>query len=132
MHPRQEKALPEQGFPVRLRVCSVAVRVEQRRVPVEREVQQVDYPERRVVRAEDRMEVRVADDRELAALDRAVERLGRDPCADGVQLALVELGLAQDVEPQRRVVEQRIELRRVQRGEARAAVSVLDLRLRQL
>ena len=36
-----------------------------------------------------------------------------------VQLALVELRLAEDVEPERRVVEQRVSLSRVQRGEAR-------------
>ena len=55
---------------------------------------------------ERRMPGRVADDRDLASLDRAVEGLGDDARADPLQLAAVELGLAQDVEPQRRVLEQ--------------------------
>ena len=48
-------------------------------------------------------ESRVADDRELAALHGAVERLRHDARADAVELAPVELGLAKEVEPQRRV-----------------------------
>ena len=58
------------------------------------------------------LERRVADDRVAAALDRAVEGLGDDPRADAGQAAAVELGLAQDVEPQRRVLEERRALRR--------------------
>ena len=46
-------------------------------------------------------------DRAPAALDRPVDRLGHDPGADAVEPAAVELGLAQDVEPQRRVLEER-------------------------
>ena len=54
---------------------------------------------------------RVAHDRELAALHRPVERLADDARADAAQLAVVELRLAQDVEPQRRVGHQRVALR---------------------
>ena len=46
-----------------------------------------------------------------AALDRAVEGLHHDPRADSVQPAAVELGLAQDVEPERGVAKQRGSLR---------------------
>jgi len=53
------------------------------------------------------MEGGVVDDRELASLHRAVEGLGDDPRPDALQSARVELGLTQDVEPQRRVLDQR-------------------------
>ena len=52
----------------------------------------------------------IADDREPAALHRAVERLRDDAGADAAEPPAVELGLAQDVEPQRRVLEQRLAL----------------------
>ena len=52
----------------------------------------------------ERLKGGVANDRVVAALDRAVERLGDDPRADALQPALVELGLAQDVEPERRIL----------------------------
>ena len=47
---------------------------------------------------------------DAAALDRAVERLGDDARADAGQLAAVELRLAQDVEPQRGPLEERLAL----------------------
>ena len=51
-------------------------------LPLAREQQQVDHPERVDVRPELRPPGRVADDRERAALHRAVERLGDDAAAD--------------------------------------------------
>ena len=64
---------------------------------------QVGHLEGRVVATQGRMKRRVAHDREPAALDRPVEGLGDDPGADAVEPPVVQLRLAQDVEPQRRV-----------------------------
>ena len=71
--------------------------------PSEGEQEQVHHPERGGVRAERRAPPRVADDRDLASLHRPVERLGDDAGADPLQLPLVQLRLAKDVEPERRV-----------------------------
>ena len=64
-------------------------------------------PNRVPVAAECRAPRGVANDRRAARLDRAVERLGDDPRADPVQLAAVALRLAQDVEPERRALDER-------------------------
>ena len=71
------------------------------------------------LRPERRARSRVAHDREPAALHRPVERLGDDAGADAREPAVVELGLAQDVEPQRRVGGQRVLLGRASGGRAR-------------
>ena len=60
----------------------LAQRREQRLLPLEREQQQVDHPERRGVRAERRAPGRVADDRGPASLHRPVDGLGHDARAD--------------------------------------------------
>jgi hypothetical protein len=89
-------------------IGSLPERSEQRLPPLEGEEQKVDHPERRVVGPEHRPPGRVADDRHLAPLHGAVEGLGDDAGADSLQLAPVELGLTQNVEPERRVPEERV------------------------
>ena len=79
-----------------------------------------------------RAEGGVADDRGRAALHRAVERLGDDPGADARQLAAVQLGLAEDVEPERRPGDEasRSVCVRALRARRRAG-AVADLRVRE-
>src|SRR3954453_5077126 len=74
----------------------VAVRVEQGGVAVEGEEQQVDHAEGGVVGAEAGPERGVANDREVATLDGAVEGLHDDPCPDAPEFAGVVLGFTQD------------------------------------
>src|SRR5215208_8322137 len=83
--------------------CQLLEGSQQRLLALEGEQQQVDHPERVVVRTELRPEGRIAHDRVRAALHRALERLRDAPRADALELAVVDPGLAEDVEPQRRV-----------------------------
>src|SRR6478672_592732 len=98
----------------------VTERVDLRLLPREREEQQVGHLERRVVAAQRRAELGIADDREPAALHGPVEGLGDDPRPDALELAVVQLGLAQDVEPARRPRGHGVLLRRGQVVELRA------------
>ena len=65
-----------------------------------RRTEQVGHLEGALAWSEERLPVRVAHDREGAALHRPVEGLGDDAAADAGEPATVELGLAQHVEPQ--------------------------------
>src|SRR6185437_11964021 len=112
----------------RTRPESASQRVDDGRLAVGREQQQVDHPERVRVRPELGPPGRVADDRERAPLHGPVERLGHDARADAGQSALVQLRLAQDVEPERRVGRHPLELLLRQPLEGRRALAVADLR----
>jgi hypothetical protein len=101
----------------RHRCRSVSEWVEEVFLALEGEEEEVDHPEGGVVGAEGGFEGGVADDRELARLDRAVERFGDDAGADAGEFSVVELGFAEDVEPKRRVREQGVSLRLGEGGE---------------
>jgi hypothetical protein len=60
-----------------------------------------------------------------------MEGLGDDPGAHAPRRAAAELGLAQDVEPERRVPEERISLRLGEPAEVGAVVAVAGLGLRE-
>ena len=72
---------------------------------LEGEEEQVHHAERVAVRAKRWAPGRVAHDRRVAALHGAMKRLGDDARTDAGQLAAVELRLAEDVEEQRRVIQ---------------------------
>ena len=81
-----------------------AQRCERGVVSIDGEQTEVDHSEGVRVGAEERAPRRVADDRVPAAFHRAVEHLGHDAAADAGQPSVVELGLAEYVEPQGRVL----------------------------
>ena len=110
----------------------LAERREQRLLSLEGEEEEIRHPECRVVRPELRPERGVADDRVLAPFHRAVERLRHDARADAGQLAAVQLCLAEDVEPERRVGQDALPLCLGEASEIGTAVSVTKLRLGQL
>src|SRR5206468_10473165 len=100
---------------------------EERLLPLEGEQEQVDHVEP-VRGTKEGAPGRIAHDRELAALHGPVERLGHDAGPHPVQPALVQLCLTQDVEPQRRVLDERRSLAGREAVERGPLLALPDLR----
>jgi hypothetical protein len=84
--------------------------IEQLRLAFEREQQEIDHAERVEVRPQAGPPPGIPQDRHPAAFHRPMEHLGDDAPAHPGQTAVVQLRLAQDVEPERRVGDQRVPL----------------------
>ncbi len=107
-------------------------RRQQALLPLECEEQQVHHPERVAVWTKCRTPAGLTDNRRPASLHRAVEGFRDDARAYPLQPACVELGLAQDVEPERRVPEQRGPLGSGEPVELDTGAAVADLWLGEL
>src|SRR5215210_206452 len=107
-------------------------RSQKRPLSLEGEEQQILHPERPVVGPERRTKTRISEDRDLAALHRPMERLRYDTGSHALQTALVELRLAQDVEPKWCIPEDRLSLGAGERIQHRTVPAVSNLRLFQL
>src|SRR3954465_12787028 len=104
--------------------------VEQLFLALEGEQEQVDHAEGGVVGSQGRSPGGVADDGGPAAFDGAVEGLGDESGADAGEAGVVELGFAEDVEPQRGVFGEVVPFGVGELVEDRAAVALKDLRSR--